>query len=169
MSAAGVQTPESEKPNVADRIVDAPGTLVGLAIVGAATPVRAQSVDHVATAPPNVVLSNYDNVPVGPFGGLEGSAYVARVGRSICGVVQSGWPLAPDWRPDQRQRRRLPMDCRLAAGAPEQRRSASTAADAPPASFVASDGNPSVLNVRSARHSSSGLSFNPQPIVNDAT
>jgi hypothetical protein len=42
--------------------------------------VRAQSVDQVATVPPNVVLSNYDNVPVGPFGGLEGSAYVARVG-----------------------------------------------------------------------------------------
>ena len=43
-------------------------------------PLRAQSVDQVATVPPNVVLSNYDNVPVGPFGGLEGSAYVARVG-----------------------------------------------------------------------------------------
>jgi hypothetical protein len=57
-------------------------TLVGLAMVGAtsAMPVRAQSVDQVATVPPNVVLSNYDNVPVGPFGGLESSAYVARVG-----------------------------------------------------------------------------------------
>ena len=39
----------------------------------------AQSVDQVATVPPNVVLANYDNVPVGPFGGLEGPAYVARV------------------------------------------------------------------------------------------
>jgi hypothetical protein len=57
-------------------------TVVGLAIVAAmsAMPLRAQSIDQVATVPPNVVLSNYDNVPVGPFGGLEGSAYVARVG-----------------------------------------------------------------------------------------
>jgi hypothetical protein len=39
----------------------------------------AQSADQVATVPPNIVLNNYDSVPVGPFGGLEGSAYVARV------------------------------------------------------------------------------------------
>jgi hypothetical protein len=45
-----------------------------------AMPLRAQNVDQVATVPPNVVLSNYHNVPVVPFGGLEGSAYVARVG-----------------------------------------------------------------------------------------
>jgi hypothetical protein len=32
------------------------------------------------TPPPNLVLSNYYSVPVGPFGGLEGAAYVARVG-----------------------------------------------------------------------------------------
>lgn len=43
-------------------------------------PSAGQSVDQVATAPPNIVLSNYDSVPVGPFGGLEGSAYAARVG-----------------------------------------------------------------------------------------
>jgi hypothetical protein len=39
----------------------------------------AQQVDPVLTSPPNLVLNNYDSVPVGPFGGLEGSAYVARV------------------------------------------------------------------------------------------
>jgi hypothetical protein len=44
-----------------------------------AIPASAQ-VDQVATPPPNLVLANYDSVPVGPFGGLEGSAYVARVG-----------------------------------------------------------------------------------------
>jgi hypothetical protein len=58
-------------------------TLVSLVVVAvaSATPMRlrAQSVEQVATLPPNVVLANYDNVPVGPFGGLEGSAYVARV------------------------------------------------------------------------------------------
>jgi hypothetical protein len=37
-------------------------------------------VDVVATTPPNLVLNNYNSVPVGPFGGLEGAAYVARVG-----------------------------------------------------------------------------------------
>ena len=45
----------------------------------AAAPVYAQ-VDQVATPPPNLVLANYNSVPVGPFGGLEGTAYVARVG-----------------------------------------------------------------------------------------
>ena len=44
-----------------------------------ALPASAQ-VDQVTTPPPNLVVSNYDSVPVGPFGGLEGSAYVARVG-----------------------------------------------------------------------------------------
>jgi hypothetical protein len=44
-----------------------------------ASPAFAQ-VDQVTTPPPNLVVSNYDNVPVGPFGGLEGMAYVARVG-----------------------------------------------------------------------------------------
>jgi hypothetical protein len=43
-----------------------------------ALPASAQ-VDQVATAPQNLVLSNYNSVPVGPFGGLEGAAYVARV------------------------------------------------------------------------------------------
>lgn len=41
---------------------------------------RAQSVDQVTAAPPNLLLANYDTVPVGPFGGLEGSAFAARVG-----------------------------------------------------------------------------------------
>jgi hypothetical protein len=56
-------------------------TLLNVIVVAAAsaTPLQAQSVEQVATVPPNVVLANYDNVPVGPFGGLEGSAYVARV------------------------------------------------------------------------------------------
>jgi len=43
-------------------------------------PAAAQSVDDVVTPPPNLVLANCDNVPVGPFGGLEGSAHAARVG-----------------------------------------------------------------------------------------
>ena len=50
--------------------------LLAIWIVPAAA---AAQVDEVATAPPNLVLSNYNSVPVGPYGGLEGSAYVARV------------------------------------------------------------------------------------------
>ena len=37
-------------------------------------------VDQVITPPRNIVLPNYNGVPVGPFGGLEGQAVVARVG-----------------------------------------------------------------------------------------
>jgi hypothetical protein len=35
--------------------------------------------DPLVTPPPNVVLNNANGVPVGPFGGLEAGAYVARV------------------------------------------------------------------------------------------
>jgi hypothetical protein len=49
--------------------------LVGYSI---ALPVAAQ-VDPVLTPPPNLVLPNYYTVPVGPFGGLEGDAYAARI------------------------------------------------------------------------------------------
>ena len=42
-------------------------------------PASAQ-VEQVVTPPSNLVLSNYAAVPVGPFGGLEGAAYIARVG-----------------------------------------------------------------------------------------
>jgi len=44
-----------------------------------AAPAFAQ-IDAVSTPPPNLVLNNYNSVPVGPYGGLEGAAYAARVG-----------------------------------------------------------------------------------------
>jgi hypothetical protein len=50
-----------------------------LLLVFAAHPVWAQTPDPLVTPPPNVVLPNVNGVPVGPFGGLEGGAYVARV------------------------------------------------------------------------------------------
>src|SRR5262245_155110 len=53
--------------------------LVAAAVRSVPAAAQAQAIDPVATPPPNVVLANYDAVPVGPFGGLEGSAYVARV------------------------------------------------------------------------------------------
>ena len=52
--------------------------LCGLICLTAAQAVA--QVEEVTTPPPNLVLSNYNSVPVGPFGGLEGSAFVARVG-----------------------------------------------------------------------------------------
>jgi hypothetical protein len=39
----------------------------------------AAQVEEVTTPPPNLVVPNYDTVPVGPFGGLEATAYAARV------------------------------------------------------------------------------------------
>src|SRR5262245_66613919 len=33
----------------------------------------------VTTPPPNLVIANYNSTPVGPYGGLEGTAYVARI------------------------------------------------------------------------------------------
>ena len=119
-------------------------TLVGLAIVGAmsATPLRAQSVDQVATVPPNVVLSNYDNVPVGPFGGLEGSAYVARVGDPSAGSIRLACPAR--------------LACRLAAapastnGLPSRRGPCRTAADRD-ASCRASSASPLTCAVDSPR------------------
>jgi len=53
--------------------------LVLAAACAVAPPAFAQ-VDQAVTPPPNIVLSNYNSVPVGPFGGLEGQAVVARVG-----------------------------------------------------------------------------------------
>jgi len=54
---------------------------IGLALCAGwliAVPAFAQ-VEQVSTPPPNLVLDNYNSVPVGPYGGLEGPAYVARV------------------------------------------------------------------------------------------
>jgi hypothetical protein len=54
-------------------------TLAMVAVFCFPTATLAQS-DQVVTPPQNLVLPNYNSVPVGPFGGLEGSAYAARVG-----------------------------------------------------------------------------------------
>jgi len=43
------------------------------------TSVYAQELDPLLTPPQNIVLPNANGVPVGPFGGLEGGAYAARV------------------------------------------------------------------------------------------
>jgi hypothetical protein len=49
-----------------------------LLLLLAAVPAAAQT-DSVTTPPPNLVLSNYNSTPVGPFGGLEGVAFIARI------------------------------------------------------------------------------------------
>src|SRR6476620_2991819 len=33
----------------------------------------------ITTPPPNLVIANYNSTSVGPYGGLEGAAYVARI------------------------------------------------------------------------------------------
>ncbi len=52
-------------------------TIAVLALLAGA-PIAAGQ-DQVVTPPPSLVLNNYASIPVGPFGGLEGSSVVARV------------------------------------------------------------------------------------------
>src|SRR5262245_59545703 len=49
-----------------------------LAVCLVSTRVWAQT-ELVTTPPPNLVVANYNSTSVGPYGGLEGSAYVARI------------------------------------------------------------------------------------------
>lgn len=56
-------------------------SLVAAVLLGAAIPsASAQTVDTLVTPPGNIMLANYNSVPLGPNAGLEGSSYVARVG-----------------------------------------------------------------------------------------
>ena len=51
-----------------------------MAVCLTTTRVAAQTeTDLVTTPPPNIVIANYNSTPVGPYGGLEGTAYVARI------------------------------------------------------------------------------------------
>jgi hypothetical protein len=50
---------------------------VAAAILTAA-PVTAQDATPIILPPPNIIVPNYNGVPTGPLGGLEGSAYSAR-------------------------------------------------------------------------------------------
>ena len=54
--------------------------LLVLVIAGTVPPSAFAQVDEVLTPPPNLVIPNYYGVPVGPFGALEGSAFIARIG-----------------------------------------------------------------------------------------
>src|SRR5436190_17621682 len=55
--------------------------LVAAVLLGAAiSTASAQTVDALVTPPGNIMLANYNSVPLGPNAGLEGSSYVARVG-----------------------------------------------------------------------------------------
>ena len=61
------------------------GLWLPLVVLVAAVPAAAQtsaSLPQAAVAPFNIVLPNYSNVAVGEIGGLEGNAYLARVGDS---------------------------------------------------------------------------------------
>ncbi|HXI29402.1 MAG TPA: hypothetical protein VNG89_13280, partial [Vicinamibacterales bacterium] len=48
-------------------------------LLGCTATSAAAQIDPLVAAPPNLVLSNYNGVPVGPYGGLEGTASTARV------------------------------------------------------------------------------------------
>jgi hypothetical protein len=64
------------------RAMRSPISKAGLVLAATclAVPPAFAQVDQAVTPPTNLVLSNYNSVPVGPFGGLEGQAVVARVG-----------------------------------------------------------------------------------------
>ena len=51
-----------------------------LVFVGLNAVLSAQSSPDLITPPANVLLPNYNSVPLGPNAGLEGAAYTARVG-----------------------------------------------------------------------------------------
>jgi hypothetical protein len=52
--------------------------LIAVALITIPLSAPAQ-VPDVLTSPPNIVVPNYEGIPVGPFAGLESSAYVARI------------------------------------------------------------------------------------------
>jgi hypothetical protein len=47
-------------------------------IAAVASRAAAQDVTPITSPPPNIIVPNYNGVPTGPLGGLEGSAYAAR-------------------------------------------------------------------------------------------
>ena len=52
-----------------------------LLVAGCLAPASAWAQEEaVATIPPNLVIANYNSTSVGPYGGLEGAAYAARIG-----------------------------------------------------------------------------------------
>jgi hypothetical protein len=72
------------------------------AIVAASTSSFAQSTDltPIISPPPNIIIPNYNGIPTGPLGGLEGSAHVARSGDTAApwfnpaGLSQAGTQLS---------------------------------------------------------------------------
>ena len=102
-------------------------TMLVILTLAAAVPANAQ--DEVTTPPPSLVLNNYASVPVGPFGGLEGSSIVSRVGDPSAAWFNPAGLDAGEHRADQRQRGRLPENNREPAGASRQRRVDSAAAE----------------------------------------
>src|SRR5262249_14950908 len=66
----------AERPFVGESYMKTLGFLI---VVGLVAQTAFGQVEQVRTPPPNLVVPNYDMVPVGPFGGLEGPAHAARV------------------------------------------------------------------------------------------
>lgn len=56
------------------------GVVCGCLSLPSAAQAQTQPAPDLVTPPANILLPNYNNVPVGPNAGLEGSAHVARVG-----------------------------------------------------------------------------------------
>ena len=52
--------------------------LLTATIVGTTAARTLAQTDPIATPPPNIIVPNYNGVPTGPLGGLEGSTNIAR-------------------------------------------------------------------------------------------
>src|SRR4051812_13764362 len=76
-------------------------SLAAWMVIVVSTRCLAQSPEAPITSPPpNIIVPNYNGVPTGPLGGLEGSAYVARAGDTSApwfnpaGLSQAGTQLS---------------------------------------------------------------------------
>src|SRR3954453_12531625 len=58
--------------------------LVAASVVLVSTRSLAQEVP-ITSPPPNIIVPNYNGIPIGPLGGLEGSAYIARAADTSAG------------------------------------------------------------------------------------
>src|SRR5262252_4788797 len=72
---------------------------IALAVVVVSTKVMAQPA-NITSPPPNIIVPNYNGIPTGPLGGLEGSAHIARASDTSApwfnpaGLTQAGTQLS---------------------------------------------------------------------------
>jgi hypothetical protein len=79
---------------------------IAIAVLAVSTSVMAQEA-RITSFPPNIIVPNYNGIPTGPLGGLEGCAHIARAADAS----------APWFNPAG-----LSRSCRAASGTTSSRR-----------------------------------------------